>query len=792
MNTDPNHDRKDAGGGPAYARYPPLAVPLSRVSSHEDPRNPRPIAPARGPRGPDGHEDPRGAHPRAAAAWERAPPPQNQRVAEHSPPQAEFADAYPPPSQQQLQQQQRQRQQSWSAGRPRGENGASAAAAPPRYVDEGEPDPYGPGPRQRQPQLQPHQRHQQHQQHNRSWYRRESHDEGEDAAWEQPGRDHYPPARRAATAAAERPEHTSEYMQYGPSSRWHDEVEPHAGDPRAGYGGVVVDGGGGGGGGGQRRLPNHRASPRGGPPRGYADMPPDEIRGEGSYDDGDLNEDFPGGKRQRPPPPPLARSTSRGGGAPAGGRAAWGEDAGYALPPAPSIRGEEFEKEVVRAAALLVAEREMRTREASRKEEKRDWPEEAGPARRYEDRKVVPRAHGAPAHGGAPVRSSVEGRRRPPSSEGVERRGQRNPDSRDRLERDSRSGGRGRGGSGGSGRGGSGGGGAAHRGSWKNGAAEESWSGSKRPRGDGSPAGRGGGGRGEDRQVSKGRGEGKGQGRRTSDEKRAADEPKAKPTRWAESRERHLAEGRDRHREDSKSKYRDETRAKPDGRPPAGSGDKDKERHPPSLRVSQPPTEWERNGKRSDFQAEGERRPWQGGGGDGARDGVFGGDSAGGRSGDTEYFVHVGGISFSTTFTTLAKRFAAFGDVNGFKVIFNNVTCRSADISGGDGADRSNRHDRRPEGRGGAKEEVSKAAVVTASTGFAFISFEDERGMDKAIAGMNDQMLDGHVLKVRTSVCLDQVQRNQQQAAYVHRKRSLPFSALENIHAIETAKTHFW
>ena len=167
-------------------------------------------------------------------------------------------------------------------------------------------------------------------------------------------------------------------------------------------------------------------------------------------------------------------------------------------------------------------------------------------------------------------------------------------------------------------------------------------------------------------------------------------------------------------------KYRNETRAKPDGRPISGSGNKDKERHPPSLRVSQPATEWERNGNRSDFQAEDRRRPWHAGDSGSARDGY--GDDLGNWRGDTGYFVHVGGISFSTTFTTLAKRFAAFGDVNGFKVIFNNVTCRSADIRGGDvggsGGDRSNRHDR----RGGAKEEASKAAVVTASTCLLYTS----------------------------------------------------------------------
>ena len=759
MSTDPNHDREDVA--PAYARYPPLNVPLARVSSHEDPRNPRvpshedprnprSIAPTRGS---DGREDPRSAHP-SAAAWERPPPPPNQRVAERSAPREDFADAYSHPQQQQLQQ-----QQSWSS---RGENGATPAAS--RYMDEGDHDSYGGPPRQQQ-QVQLHQQQQYQQQQQRQWQRRESHDDGDEAAWEQPGRHHYPPARRAPTV---RPEQHPAHMQYGQSSRWQDEAEPH-GSPRGGYTGVVD----GGGVGGQRRMP-HR-----GPPRGYADMPPHhEPRGDESYDDGDFDDDVPGAKRRRPLPPHPAGSGSARGAPPPGARAAWAEDAGYTLPPAPSIRGEDFEKEVVKAAALLVAEREIRNREEARKGETRDWPEEADPSRRYEERKVTPRAHrdteshGAPAHGAllhggsvhgaAPVRSSTEGRRRPLSVEGADRRGQRNGDSRERLERDARSGGRGGGSArgGGSGRGGSSGrgssGGAADRSSWKDGAADETWGGNKRARGDGSPGGgRAGGGRTEDRQV-KGRGEGKGEGRRTSGEKFSADGPKTKPARRADSRERHLAESRgDRHRDDSKGKYRDEIRAKGDGRPLSAGGSKDKKRHPASTLDSEAPTSWERNGKRADLNAEDESRAWHAGAGgdaDSSRDGGHNTANFKSRdmgSGDTGYFVHVGGISFSTTFTTLAKRFAAFGDVNGFKVIFNQVTCRSADTDGGgSGGDRGHKSARRYEGRG-AKDEANKAAVVTASTGFAFISFEDERGMEKAIAGMNDQMLDGHVLKVR-------------------------------------------
>ena len=109
---------------------------------------------------------------------------------------------------------------------------------------------------------------------------------------------------------------------------------------------------------------------------------------------------------------------------------------------------------------------------------------------------------------------------------------------------------------------------------------------------------------------------------------------------------------------------------------------------------------------------------------------------------DTGFFVHVGGLSFSTSFTTLAKRFGAFGDVNGFKVIFNKVSCRAAgDSTAAGGAAR----------RGSREEAASaKAAVVTASAGFAFISFDDERGMEKAVEGMNGQTLDGQVLKVTT------------------------------------------
>lgn len=109
-------------------------------------------------------------------------------------------------------------------------------------------------------------------------------------------------------------------------------------------------------------------------------------------------------------------------------------------------------------------------------------------------------------------------------------------------------------------------------------------------------------------------------------------------------------------------------------------------------------------------------------------------------SAETGWYVHVDGISFSTTFTTLAKHFAAFGDVNGFKVVFNNVTCRTADDSGeGIGGG----HRDRP-----SKKDPTKAAIVTASTGFAFISFDDEEGMERAIECMDNQKLDGHVLKV--------------------------------------------
>lgn len=94
---------------------------------------------------------------------------------------------------------------------------------------------------------------------------------------------------------------------------------------------------------------------------------------------------------------------------------------------------------------------------------------------------------------------------------------------------------------------------------------------------------------------------------------------------------------------------------------------------------------------------------------------------------DTGWHVFVKGISISTTFTDLAQRFAAFGDVNGLKAIFNQVACRTE--------------------REGSR--ASGQAVVMASAGFAFISFDNEEGMLKAIEGMNDQVVDGNVLKVR-------------------------------------------
>lgn len=96
---------------------------------------------------------------------------------------------------------------------------------------------------------------------------------------------------------------------------------------------------------------------------------------------------------------------------------------------------------------------------------------------------------------------------------------------------------------------------------------------------------------------------------------------------------------------------------------------------------------------------------------------------------DVGWHVFVKGISISTTFTDLAKRFAAFGDVNGLKAVFNQVTCKT------------DRSARRGAGAG--------PAVVMASPGFAFISFDNEEGMNKAIEGMNDQVVDGNVLKVR-------------------------------------------
>lgn len=143
---------------------------------------------------------------------------------------------------------------------------------------------------------------------------------------------------------------------------------------------------------------------------------------------------------------------------------------------------------------------------------------------------------------------------------------------------------------------------------------------------------------------------------------------------------------------------------------------------------------WERGNKQG-HPPEGEDRRRQG-----SREPALFQKNSEHSSAETGWYVRVDGISFSTTFTTLAKHFAAFGDVNGFKVVFNNVTCCAADDSG-EGIGGRNRD--RP-----SKKDPTKAAIVTASTGFAFISFDDEEGMERAIECMDNQTLDGHVLKV--------------------------------------------
>lgn len=528
---------------------------------------------------------------------------QDHRVAERPLPSARYREGYP-------NNQHQQQQQSWPAERPmRRDNGANAAGLPPRYVDDGNSDPHA---------------------SQQQWRGQRAQDE-ESSMWKRNGErgNNYPPNNRANAVA---------HQDYPPghhpssSSGWRDEAEGR-GAPQSAYGS----------GGGQRQPPS-RPMPRGAPRSAAGILPPHELRDNVDYGDEETG-DIPLGKRRRPPPP--------GGRMLAPGRgASWNEDAVYSAPSSagaaaltPAIRGEEFEKEVVRAAALLVAERELRAREEARNEVQlgQAWPDEPA-ARRYEDRNSRDKTHNA--------NRSVDG------TDG-RRNKQRDSSGRSRTD---------------------------DRGTWEGDTVGEDWRDGKRARREGDRANeRAGTGRTNSRA--------KADTRDASYGKRAEDS-RGRP---ATSGLREAERSRGRPQEDFQDRYR------------ANDGEKYKDSRDPGTtsRTAKPTSKWDP--PEVNAQEDGMNQ-WEN------------------NSIESGHFVHVGGVSFSTTFTALAKRFAAFGDVNGFKVVFNKVSCRTG---------------------------ANKAAVVTASTGFAFISFKDEAGMEKAVECMNNQMLDGHLLKVREGQEID-------------------------------------
>lgn len=551
-----------ATAGPARATYPGEMGDRNTNPNME--KNGVRRAPAAGQM--NSHEDPR---------WERPTAPQQvQRVAERGPPPpGTYAEAYPHNSRQQ-QQRQKQQQQPWHAGRPtpQQQGGVNAAGAP-RFRGETVQARYA------------------------GQWEDQGHEEDEAGRWERPERNQYPPAHRAPV----RREHPAAYdhPQDSQTSGWYDETDSRNAPAYAAYGD-----------GGQLRAPPGRP------------MMPRDASGSSARvlprgsDDGYGDEEIPKGSRYRPRPPYIV--------APAGRAASWTGGAEYTVPPPISIKGEDFEKEVVKAAALLVAEREMKAREEARKQGDKEQNE---PPPGYDDHKQRKRSD----------RSAGE-----------------DADKRKKRESSSRS---------------------SDRPS------------QKRTRRDKSPHGNG-------------RAENRDDDRRSSNSKRG-EGLKSKPKRREDSRGRHEAD--DRGRGSSRGRHKDKGH---DRR--SNSVARDRERGSSKTRSSKPgPSGWDRSGG-----AGSPRNVWEP------------------STADTGFYVHVGGLSFSTTFTTLAKRFAAFGDVSGFKVIFNKVSCTAGTGN-----------------RKGSKEE--KAAVVTASSGFAFISFENERGMEKAVECMDGQKLDGHILKVR-------------------------------------------
>ncbi|CAM9124634.1 unnamed protein product [Scytosiphon promiscuus] len=586
-----------ASPGPSRATY----------QGKVDRRNPTPSHGQNGGRYPPAAGD-NGSHDNQR--WERPPgPQQGQRVPDRGPPPRVYNEDYPNPRQQQQQQQQHQQQapppqqqrrpqqpqqQPWRNGRPAPPSGMNPAGAA-RYRGEDEPARY---PEQQQQQ---------------QWHEHGHGEEDEAALWEPSGRNHYPPPAHRAPVRRDPAAPYHPPAGAGPrSSGWYDEADSRDAPPgpHAAYGdGAQL-----------RAPPPGRAMMPRGVSGGSLGVPP-------RSDDGYGDEDVPAGERPRARAPRSVR--------PPGRAASWTNDAEYSVPPPPiSIKGEDFEKEVVKAAALLVAEREMRAREEARKKGKGDQKTAADddePASGREERKKSKKGDGKARGSGRPAGGGEDSEKRK-KRESSSHKDDKGDDARPKSK--------------------------------------------KTRRVDGSPHGGGrADGRSEDRHGPSGR---------------RSVEPKGKVKTRDESRGRQEGEDGDRYHEDGGRRKH-----------------KDKDQDPRGN------DSWP--------------RPGGGGGAGSPRENPWESSTA-----DSGYYVHVGGLSFSTTFTTLAKRFAAFGDVTGFKAIFNKVSCRTAETSG----------------RRGSKEEAAKAAVLTASSGFAFISFENERGMEKAVEGMDGQMMDGHVLKV--------------------------------------------
>lgn len=611
-------------------------------------------------------------------------------------------------------------EQHWTPARGRRENGGpiAAAAGPARYLDEGDPD------------------------HQYADARQQWRGYAQDDGWDGDGRQHaYPrnPRSRPILEAYEEQQHMAS------SGGWPEEADPR-GIPRPQYGDV------------DRRPIGGRLMPRHAGPRG---VPSRELRSHDGYGEEDMNgAGFAGDGRRR-----LLRPPNSGGRPMPVRSSAWPKDTGYssaAAAAAPSLRGDEFEKEVVRAAARLVAERELKAREEARMKAERiegEWPDDLT-RRRYENRSEN-RESARNGGGGvvAAAAAAVDGRQRTRSKDVDGGRGKRPSSSREREQHQY------------AGRRDSGG---HNLKKYGRDAPGEDRGDKKRARRGDSPSSRTGGGRGEDRGSV---GSAKGEDKRgvSSKDNRGREGSTGSRSQRDEDRNKHRGRGDDREKAHSSSRDEGHNRAGQDTR--AGGtrdADKDIDRRAddpriPSSRTAKPSSStWERDGGKGNADSNADLDRWGSKRADTenaprSRE-IFGTSPPQGSTAsrdfevstaDSGFYVHVGGISFSTTFTALAKRFAAFGDVTGFKVIFNNVTCRSAQSSAG--------------GHRG-QDEASKAAVVTASTGFAFIAFENEEGVEKAIECMNNQKLDGHVLKVRAGTFerVGKIKRVSRAQVYTH------------------------